>query len=129
MRHLAETSHGDQPVHRANHVFRIDDEDRRSVFHQRRRGNVPDFAELRVELLHHELALADEPVDDQAVSLALVAEHDHRELGARGERCRHFQDLVRGDQPDSPAVEIEMLPPFELGDLLVRQLERRGRWS
>ena len=87
-------------------------------------GNVPDLPELRVEPLHDELALADEPVDDQAVGVALVAEHDHRQLGARGERCGHLQHLVRGDQPDPPAVEIEVLPPFELRNLLVRQLER-----
>ena len=65
--HFVDAAFGDELVHRAHHVLDVDDQHRRAVFHQRARGDVLDLAEPRVERLHDQLALAEEPVDDEPV--------------------------------------------------------------
>ena len=76
-----------QLVDRADQVLGVHDQHRRAVFHERAGGDVLDLAELRVERLHDQLALAEEAVDDQAVRRVLVAHDDHRQLVAgRGRR-------------------------------------------
>ncbi len=73
---------GNELLHRPNQVLRIHNQHRRSVVHERAGGDVLDFAELRIERLHHQLAFAKEPVDDQTVCLAGATQDDDRQVVA-----------------------------------------------
>ena len=121
---MRQAAAGRQLVHRPDHVLGVDDQHRRAVLHQRAGGDVLDLAELRVERLHDQFALAEKAVDDEAVGVVLVADDDHRQLVAGDGRRVGRQHLARRDQADVPAVELEMLAAFEQLDLVLRQLER-----
>ena len=118
-----EIAGGDQLVHRADHVFGIDNQHGRAVLHERAGADVLDLAELRVERLHDQLALAQEAIHDEAVGLMRVADDDDRQLVAGWRRLDRPQHLMRGDEADAPSVELEMLAAFEQVDLVPRQLD------
>ena len=93
-RHRAQAPAGHELVHRPDQVLGVDDQHRRAVLHQRAGGDVLDLAELRVERLHDQLALAEKPVDDQAVRVA--ARRRRRSPTARRRRARGFDRRTPG---------------------------------
>jgi len=105
-------------------VLDVDDEHRRAILHERGGGDVLDFAEARVERLHDEFALAEKLVHDERVGAALIAHDDHAQLVTGGFLLAALEHLVRGDEADLSAVEVEMLPPLEQLDLVFRELQR-----
>ncbi len=74
--------------------------------------------------LHDQLPPAEELVDDQPVPVVLFAHHDDRQLVADELELAAFQHLMRRDQPDLLAVEVEMLTALQDFDLLPRQFHR-----
>ena len=124
VRHRGQPPAGRQLVHRPNHVLGVDNQHGRAVLHERAGGNVLDLAELRVERLHDQFALAEKAVDDETVRMVLVADDDDRQFVPGHGRRVDRQHLTPRDETDVPAVELEMLAALEPLDLVLRQLER-----
>ena len=112
----------DQLAHRSNHVFGIHNQHGRAVFHERTRADVLDLAEMRIERLDDQFALIDQAIHDDAVGLMRIADDDDRKLVTARWRLDRSQHLMRADQTDAAAVELEMLASLERVDLLPRQL-------
>ena len=122
--HFVQLAAGHQLVHRADQVFDVHDQHRRTVFHKRAGADVLDLAEARVERLHDQFTLAEKTVRDHPVGAAVVAHDDDRQLVADELGFATFQHLMSSDKADLPAIKVEMLAAFEQLDPLSRQLER-----
>src|SRR6266404_4315165 len=106
-----------------NDILDIQNQCRRAVFHQRAGCDVLDFAESRVQRLYDQLALAEKTVDDEPVNMSGIAQNNHRQQVGPVPRRRDAEQLVRRDQADRAAVQIEMRAALEQLDVALGELE------
>ena len=76
---------GQQPARsqffdRTHYVVDVHDQDRRAIFHEGGGADIFDLAETRIERLHHQLALPQKTIDDQAILGSAIAEHDDGQI-------------------------------------------------
>jgi len=112
----------EQLVHRAQHVFDIDDQHHRAIVKQRPGGDVLHLAQSFIQRQHHQSALADKSFDRHAIDRIALADHHNLEGFAAALTGRTIQQLAGGDQPDMSAFVPEMLATFDLHDVLWLQI-------
>ncbi|MCY1396069.1 hypothetical protein D9M71_110290 [compost metagenome] len=111
-------------LHRAEHVFDIDDQDHRTIVEQGAGSNVLDLAKTSIEGQNHQGSLTDKALHGKPVDVVALANDHHSHTLAYLLADRPVQHLAGRDQPDMATFEPEVLTPFDLDDVGCRQIDR-----
>src|SRR5262249_19251911 len=92
---LAQAPPAKEVIHGVHHIFDVNNEDGRPILQQGSRTDVRDFAEARIQRLHHQIALPYKAIDDQAITVEPITNDDHWQGVAMARGFLEFQHLIR----------------------------------